>query len=172
MALCLAFTRQRLLSSGSAAEELDAKTGKLGHLAPLIGTYRLDDVLQDDNVRAALSTLLPAATLTVLEDNLGVAGPIDFIEGHLVLSGNKPHYGLEETAQLWVRLYDGKVNVVLRERGAVTLYAAESQYDYLPLTLRQGLAAPAVPALRNPPAGVTWRNPSETATSTRSSGAR
>src|SRR3546814_5809338 len=55
------------------AEEIDWKAGKLGHLAPHIGTYRYDAVLGDPAVKATLEALvgkyvdLPDAYLSVTE---------------------------------------------------------------------------------------------------------
>lgn len=146
-----------VLLGAARAEEVDWKRGVLGHLAPLIGTYRYDEVLEDPQVRAALGALLPAPALAVLPRNLGVAGPIDFIDGHLVLSGNRPHRGGEDAASVWIKIYDGAVMVVLLQGGKTTLYTEERTYSYLPIQLRAALAAPFVsPLVAAPPPGVTW----------------
>ena len=114
-------------------------------------------MLADAEVQAALAALLPPDAIAALIDNLGVAGPIDFIDGHLVLSGNRPHHGGEDTAALWIKIYDGTVRVILQRGGDVTLYAVAERFEYLPLALRAALAVPAgaLPA-KAPPDGVTW----------------
>jgi len=106
-----------------SAEEVDWKKGVLEHLAPAIGTYRYDRVLADPQVQKALRTLLPAQDVAVLERNLQVVVPIDFIDGHLVLSGNRAHHGGEETAMVWLKVYDGSAHVVLQQGGRTTLYS-------------------------------------------------
>lgn len=142
---------------GLHAEEVDWKKGKLEHLAPTIGTYRIDEVLGDAAVQAALAALLPPDAMAALTTNLGVVGPVDFIGGHLVLTGNRPHHGDADTAAVWIKIYDGTVRVILQRGGDVTLYAAAERFEYLPVQLRAALATPsgAVPR-RAPPDGVTW----------------
>lgn len=139
------------------AEEVDWKKGKLEHLAPAIGTYRLNDVLFDPYVVAELEKLLPADAVTALHENLQVAGPVDFIDGHLVLSGNRPHHGTEDTASLWIRIFDGAVYVILQRQSKTTLYARAEKFQYLPKSLRALLATPLeqIP-WRAPPPDVTW----------------
>ncbi len=142
---------------GAQAEEVDWKRGELEHLAPVIGTYRHGEVLADAVVQAALAALMPPEAISALIENLGVVGSIDFIDGHLVLSGNRPHHGGEDTAALWIKIYDGTVRVILQQGGDVTLYAVVERFEYLPLALRAALAVPsgAVPRTA-PPDGVTW----------------
>lgn len=137
------------------AEDLDWKKGRLEHLAPLIGTYRLDDVLTDPAVVKALSDLLSPGELAAMRENLGVAGPMDFTDGYLVLSGNRPHHGGEDMAWVWIRIYDGTAHVILQQGGIYHLYSRESNYSYLPLGLRRVLAVP-LDALYQPPQGLVW----------------
>lgn len=144
------------LGAGAAAEELDWKQGRLGHLAHAIGTYRYDEVLADPEVMDALATLMPAEARAAMVQNLQVVGPIDFIAGHLVLSGNRPHHGDEDTAMVWIKVFDGTVRVILRQGGKATLYAREEQYWFLPLQLRSALAMPSVAVPSEAPPDVTW----------------
>lgn len=137
------------------AEELDWKKGRLEHLAPLIGTYRLDDVLADPDVVNALGAVLSPQELVVMRENLGIAGPIDFIEGYLVLSGNRPHHSGEDMAWLWLKIYDGRAHVILQRGGVYHLYSGEGVYHYLPLGLRRIVAAP-LDVLYQPPQGLVW----------------
>lgn len=146
-----------MIPARPSAEEVDWKKGKLEHLAPTIGTYRLDEVLSDPYVDATLAAMLSAEARAVLTENLQVAGPIDFIGGFLVLSGNRPHYGTEETAVVWISIYDGTTYVILQRYGKFTLYAKTAEFYYLPIQLRAKLALPLedIP-WREPPPGVTW----------------
>lgn len=143
------------ITSLSAGFAQDWKNGRLEHLAPLIGTYRLDDVLADPAVVDALAALLSPQELAVMLENLGVTGPIDFIEGHLVLSGNRPHHGGEDMAWLWLKIHDGAAHIVLQRGGVYHLYSREANYSYLPLGLRRILAAP-LDVLYQPPQGLVW----------------
>lgn len=137
------------------AEDLDWKKGRLEHLAPLIGTYRLDDVLTDPAVVDTLTALLSPQELEVMRDHLGVAGPIGFIDGYLLLSGNRPHHGGEDMAWIWIRIYDAAAHVILQQGGIYHLYSRETKYEYLPLDLRRVLAAP-LDVLYQPPQGLVW----------------
>jgi hypothetical protein len=139
------------------AEEIDWKAGALGDLAPHIGTYRYDAVLGDPRVKAALETLVGADLAPTFTANLAVAGPIDFVGGHLVLRGNAPHRGGEEEALVLVKLYDGSVRAALLHAGRLTLFAPETRYSYLPAPLRD-FARPrdGGASLRTAPPGVEW----------------
>jgi|GEM_PF-3424870 len=143
-------------ASSALAQEVDWKAGALGHLAPLIGTYRLDDVLADPEVAATLARLVPEEARARIPLNLQVAGPIDFISGYLVLSGNAPHAGGEEEAQLWLKVYDGSALVVLTQSGVRTLYADMERYSYLPKALRAQLAASPQDMLAAKPPALLW----------------
>jgi len=145
-----------MLSLAAHAQELDWKHGKLARLAPLIGTYRQDKVLADPDVAGALVALLPPETLPTVGQNLQVAAPIDFIAGHLVLSGNRAHRGGEEMASVWLSVYDGTAKVLLLHEGTLTLFAVAERYEYLPLALRSMAAAPPPDALYEPPPGLHW----------------
>lgn len=138
------------------AQDFDWKRGKLERLAPLIGTYRYAEVFADPEVADALEALLPPATLPVVRRNLQTMAPIDFIAGHLVLSGNRAHYGGEEMAWVWLSIYDGTAKVVLLHEGTLALFAVAERYEYLPLPLRSMVAAPPPDALYQPPAGLRW----------------
>lgn len=138
------------------AEEIDWKKGKLERLAPTIGTYRHGEVLADPDVQAALAALLPPAALAAMALNLTVAAPIDFIDGHLILSGNRPHHGDEDTASVWIKIYDGAVRVILQQGGKTTLYAREEMFQHLPLGLRAALATPPAATPWEAPPELTW----------------
>jgi hypothetical protein len=145
------------LALAAPAQELDWKHGKLGRLSPLIGTYEYEKVLTDPDVVDALATLLPPEILPVVRENLEVAASIDFIAGHLVLSGNRAHYGGEEMAWVWLSIYDGTAKVVLLHEGVLTLFAVAERYEYLPIDLRRMVAAPPLEALYQVPPGLQWR---------------
>src|SRR3546814_15250556 len=57
LASLLAFLPGLASFAPAHAEEIDWKAGRLGHLAPTIGTYRYDAVPGDPAVKAALETL-------------------------------------------------------------------------------------------------------------------
>lgn len=145
-----------LLASAAQAQEVDWKSGALGHLASLIGTYHTGEVLDDPMVTAALARLVPDAPRVAISRNLQVAGPVDFIAGYLVLSGNAPHAGGEDEAQVWLKVYDGSAIVVLTQGGMRTLYADEDRYSYLPKVLRAQLATRPDDLLADKPPALFW----------------
>jgi hypothetical protein len=144
------------LSLVAPAEGLDWKRGKLERLAPLIGTYQIDQVFADPDVAHALAVLLPPEILPLVRQNLQTFAPIDFISGHLVLSGNRAHYGGEEMASVWLSVYDGTAKVILLHAGVTTLYATAERYEYLPIALRSTVASPPLATLYQPPAALRW----------------
>ncbi len=147
--IALAATLFLVLSNPASAEDSDWKKGKLERLSPTIGTYHYQQVLEDPDVQVTLKDRLSPDALAALKVNLQVAAPIDFIDGYLVLSGNRPHYGGEDSAMVWVKIYDGTVDIVLQQGGKTTLYSKAQRYEYLPGDLRARLAAP--------PAKMPWQ---------------
>lgn len=144
---------------GVAAQDIDWKAGRLGHLSSLIGTYDFEDrLLGDPVVAAGVAACAPAVTPEVLARNLEVRGPIDFIDGHLVLSGLRAHHGGEEEAALWVKVYDGSVRVFLLHDGERRLCAADATYGWIPLGLRQR-AVSRPEAFAAPPDDLVWQQP-------------
>lgn len=140
----------------AVAQDLDWKTGKLGHLAPYIGTYRYDAILDDPTVNSALRTLAGADTAHIVA-NLDVASPIAFVDGNLVLRGNAPHRGGLEEAIMLVKIYDGTVRAALLHDGRMKLFARDSEYVYVPDPLKYFLRPRQTePAGELPPAGVEW----------------
>ncbi len=139
---------------GPAAWALDLKQGGLGHLAPLIGTYRHQEILAEPAVQDTLAALMPAEALPALLRNLDVVGPVDSISGHLVFAGNRAHHGGEDEAMVWIRIHDGSIRVALKLQGLTTVYARERQYHDLPLAMRIYLAVVDNLALQEPPPGV------------------
>ena len=144
------------LGTPAVAQELDWKNGRLGRLTPLIGTYRHDTVFADPDVAGALAQVVSAQTLSTVRRNLQVHAPIEFIAGHLVLSGNRPHYGDSETASVWLSVYDASAKIVLLHDGVLALYAAADRYEYLPISLRSFVAAPPPASLYEPPPQLRW----------------
>lgn len=138
------------------AQDIDWKRGKLERLSPLIGTYHQDKVFADPEVARALAALLPPDTLPLVRQNLEVAAPIDFISGHLVLSGNRAHHGGEEMAWVWLSVYDGSAKVILLHQGVLALFAVAERYEYLPISLRSMVAAPPLETLYQLPPGLRW----------------
>lgn len=137
------------------AQDVDWKKGKLANLAPTIGTYRYAEVLGDPAVKQSIEELLPNAARATLEKNLETSAPIDFVDGYLVLSGNAPHGGGEESALLWIKIYDGKIHVALQQDRKWTLYANEAKFEYLPRQLRMTIADRSMGG-PSQPADVRW----------------
>jgi hypothetical protein len=88
--------------------------------------------------RASLGamTQVVGKDVSLLKQNLATRGPIDFIDGNLVLAGQAPHMGGDEEAAIWVKVNDGSVRAVIMHQGKVTIYAKETQYDRLPAQFR------------------------------------
>src|SRR3546814_5471223 len=126
LASLLAFLPGLASFAPAHAEEIDWKAGRLGHLAPTIGTYRYDAVLGDPAVKAALETLAGTDLAAVLAANLTVAGPLDLVGGHLVLRGIAPHQGGEEEAIVLIKIYDGSLRAALLHEGRMRPFAPET----------------------------------------------
>ncbi len=142
-----------LIPPVQAADGIDWKEGALAHLAPYIGTYEYDAVLDDATVQTALRDLV-GEKLPIFRRNLSVSGPIDFSSGNLVLSGLAPHQGGAEEAMILIKIYDGTVRAGLLHQSKMTLYARDPQYAYIPKILRDFLA-PRPPRASLPPQ-VEW----------------
>jgi hypothetical protein len=146
-----------VLSAPTSAQDVDWKKGKLGDLARLIGTYNNDALLNDPQVKQAM-TLVLGKDVGLLKQNLATRGPIDFIDGNLVLTGQAPHMGGAEEAALWVKVYDGSVRAVIMHQGKVTIYAKDMQYDHLPGELRSYVRNLFDPGHElDPPPGLHWQ---------------
>lgn len=143
------------IAPASRAEEIDWKKGVLQHLARYIGTYDYEAVIDDPAVRAALAKRAGAKADRIVA-NLQTRAPIDFIDGHLVLTGLAPHRGGEEEATVWIRIYDGEVRAALLHAGTMTLFAPDRQYHYLPKPLRAFLLPRDTRVLDTPPPGLGW----------------
>jgi hypothetical protein len=144
------------LSTSTSAQNVDWKKGKLGRLAGLIGTYNNDALLDDPQVKQAM-TLAVGKDVGLLRQNLATRGPIDFIDGNLVLAGQAPHLGGAEEAAIWVKVYDGSVRAVIMHQGKVTIYAKEAQYDHLPAQFRSYVRSLVAPSGEEAPPGVRWQ---------------
>lgn len=144
----------QLLSAAVPAQDLDWKEGRLGHLAPYIGTYRYDAVLGDPAVDAALRTLAGDAADTLVR-NMSVRPPVEFVEGNLVLRGNAPHQGGSEEAMVLVKIYDGTVRAALLHDGRMRLFADDAEFVYVPRVLRDFLRPRDNGRAALPP-GVEW----------------
>jgi hypothetical protein len=120
------------------AQATDWKQGKLGHLSQHIGTYDYGAILGDPAVRSALQDLAGSDVENIVI-NLDVASSIAFIDGHLVLRGNAPHQGGLEEALVMVNVYNGQVRAALLHDNRMTLFAADTEYEYVPRELRDFL---------------------------------
>jgi hypothetical protein len=124
------------LSQDKDQDATDWKQGAWGKLAPYIGTYKYDDVLNDPDVSKKLDAALGTEKKHLI-DNLAVREPIGFDNDCLVLSGNAEKQATFEKAYLNVCLFAGTINVALFSDGKITVYSAMKDYQYLPETLQQ-----------------------------------
>jgi hypothetical protein len=159
LSLAIAFTVAAVLivlSAATPAQDIDWKKGKLSHLIRLIGTSDNDALLDDPQVKQAMAQVV-GKDVGLLKQNLATRGPIDFIDGNLVLTGLAPHMGGTEEASLWVKVYDGSVRAVIMHRGKVTIYAKDGQYYYLPGPFRNYVRNLLDPGSETEPPGVRWQ---------------
>lgn len=129
-----------LMAAPARAQEgndTDWKKGKWGHLAPLIGTYQVQTILDDPEVNAAIDKAIDAKQKKIFLKNMDVTSSIGFEGDCLVITGNAEDVGISETAFLNVCLYAGRVNIGIQTNSSVTVYASEGTYNELPLSLRQ-----------------------------------
>src|SRR3546814_21157839 len=98
-------------------------------------------------------TLFPYTALfraAVIATNLTVAGPIDFVGGHLVLRGLAPHQGGEEEANVLIKIFDGTLPDDLLHEGRLRPFAPDAAYPYLPPPLNAFDRPRADPLYTNP----------------------
>lgn len=114
LAITLLATTPPALSQG-----IDWKQGKLGSLSDTIGTYRVEDVLDNPVVKQKLLAAGGPALPAKLKADLTVTGPIDFINGNLVLRGNAPHGGMSDLAVLSVAPFDGRIAYAVLVNGRI-----------------------------------------------------
>ena len=114
----------------ASSQEADFKRGPLGHLAPHIGTYQIEAVLADPAVAASIQRQMGPLD-EQLRHNIRVGGPIDFIDGALVVSGQALHEeGEFEAASIWVHIFSGRVAVILLHEGTTTVYTEHRQQEF------------------------------------------
>lgn len=111
-----------LMLTGLPVVASAACSGKLAALQSYAGNSVSDWNLPAAPAVAARLSRLPAPIHQHLERNLDVAGPIDLIGCHLVLSGNAAHMGGEENAIVDVNLYSGAVTIALHSHGQTDIY--------------------------------------------------
>ena len=138
----------------------DWKRGKLQHLSAYIGTYEYKNILNDDAVKKALIKLVKEENIPLIENNISVARPVNFIDGNLILLGNAPHQGMEEAAIVTIRIYSGEISVALLHKGQITLYSSETKYNDLSPSIRDFIAFRLSGKEQNitQPADVVWHN--------------
>jgi hypothetical protein len=139
----------------------DWKKGKLGHLSQYAGTYDYPAVLNDPEVARSLDTIAGAALAQKLKDYMSVMSPIALIGPDLVLKGNAEHQGGIKEATVWVSIYDGSVRGALLDESTVTIFAHDTNYEYLPeefrnIVRRFGASARGDRSMDTLPQGVTW----------------
>jgi hypothetical protein len=165
VSLAVAAAIVTVLSAASTAEALDWKKGKLAHLIRLIGTYDENALLNDPQVKRHLTHLV-SDDIGLLKENLAEHGPINFIDGNLVLGGyaakeeeDENFLNDKEAATLLVRVYDGSVRAAILHDGKVTIYSKDSRYRDIPESLR-GFARYHISGTTQDfelPPGVRWQ---------------
>ncbi|PZQ43431.1 MAG: hypothetical protein DI551_12205 [Micavibrio aeruginosavorus] len=134
------------------AEEIaavDFKKGKLGHLAPLIGTYKYDDIWSDKTVKANFESLVKGHDID-LKKEFAVRGPIDFTDGCLILTGNQEHSGDTNRAFMEICLGEGNIDLGIYDSGKITVYSTATQYQFLPSGIRNWVYLQDKPMLSSP----------------------
>jgi len=123
----------------SPADIIKPTNTKLTHLKEYIGTYEDAKIYTDKFVSKKLNKLL-GNELEHLKRNLSVRGPIDFIDGELVITGNAPHLGTIEDAILSINIYNGKISAAIHSNETITVYTEENNYQYIPISIKDYLA--------------------------------
>jgi len=116
-----------------ATQDRDATARAL--VAKYAGSYDTDTFLREPAVRAELETLV-GNELPHLERNLSVRGSVDLSGSALSVSGNAPHQGAEEEAIACFMPIDSRVESAIYSKGAVTVYARTSVYEYLTICIK------------------------------------
>lgn len=113
----------------------DAGEGQLARLHRFVGSYAYDYVLNDPYVKKELERML-GDKVEHLKENLKTQASIDFSGGCLVLSGNAPKQGTEQSALLMICTYSGDIHVVIYEEDRAYIYTKAERYAYLPHYLK------------------------------------
>jgi hypothetical protein len=137
----------------AGAREYRWKNGRLARLAPLIGTDAYATVLKDPDVSVALAARMTPADLKTLVLNLGHP-TIQYIGGHLVLEGFRPHLGGQEMATVWIDLDGGKVRAAMLHEGRMHVFADSHEFRGLPPALRAWIVSPLTH--EEAPPGIVW----------------
>lgn len=123
----------------STADVIKPANVKLNHLKEYIGTYEDTKIYSDKFISKKLNKLL-GNELAHLKTNLSVRGPINFIDGELVIEGNAPHLGSIEDAILSISPYNGKISAAIHSNEKIIVYTEENDYRYLPISIKDVIA--------------------------------
>jgi hypothetical protein len=118
------------LAAADPDGHIDWKKGEFGYLAKFAGAYRFLPVLDDPHVAKELSRLV-GSDLPHLRQNLLVSGPVDMIDGQIVLTGGRPNQTHEERGYVSVNMYDGEVRAAIYSQGQTTIYTEGTNYEYM-----------------------------------------
>jgi hypothetical protein len=113
--------------------------GKWARLSAYAGSYDTDAVLDDSDVKAAISKMLGTEAEHFLA-NLSVRGTADLIGCNLVIEGNADHAGGEEHALLVVELASGTVTAGMLTAGRFKIYTSGVDYSAVPIVLKDWMA--------------------------------
>lgn len=123
----------------STADVIKPMNTKLNYLKEYAGTYEDTKIYSDKFISKKLKKVL-GNELDHLKRNLSVRGPINFIDGELVIQGNAPHLGSVEDAILSINLYNGKISAAIHSNETITVYTEENDYRYIPISIKDYLA--------------------------------
>ena len=125
----------------STARAQDADKAARALVARHVGSHDKEALLREPGVRAELQALA-GAKLRTLELALNVGGPIDFIDGHLAVSGNAPRRGGELEAIVCISPHgpSPRVHAALLEGRQVTVFTRETRWDWLTVCVRDWAA--------------------------------
>ena len=103
-------------------------------LSRLVGTYDAADLLYFPEVDAILRRILAERRVTLLA-NVGVRGPMSWVDDCLVLEGLRPHSGGEEEAGIVACPGDRSVHAALLTQGRVVVASTRPRDAALPSRL-------------------------------------
>ena len=128
-----------LTTTFAIAEVNNFKKGQLNYLKEFIGTYKDEKIYADKYINQKMKDLFKTE-INHLTKNLSVRGPIDFISGNIVISGNAPHQGGSEMGILCINLYNGEISGAIYSNQNIDIYSHEEKYQYLPISIKDTIA--------------------------------
>jgi hypothetical protein len=104
------------------------KVNEYEYLKKYAGEYANKEVLGDSKINPILRNMM-GNEYDHLISNLDVTGPLDLINGSVVISGNARHRGGEEMAIIDITLYTGIIRAAIASHGKIIIYSDKMKYD-------------------------------------------